>query len=104
MWQKLHGKTGRPIAVRLREHRHNLEKGLLEKSKLAHHTYEEGHKVGWDEARIWGIENNNRYRKYQELDHMACLTNLMSECSLNISPNWIPLISNEVHSSRGSLM
>jgi hypothetical protein len=24
----------------------------MEKSKLAKHAYEEGHKVGWDEARI----------------------------------------------------
>jgi predicted GIY-YIG superfamily endonuclease len=25
------GETGRPLAVRLREHRHNLQQGLLEK-------------------------------------------------------------------------
>jgi hypothetical protein len=29
------GETGRPLAVRLREHKHNLREGLLEKSKLA---------------------------------------------------------------------
>jgi hypothetical protein len=46
------GETGRPLAVRLREHRHNLKQGLLDKSKLAQHAYEEGHKVGWDKARI----------------------------------------------------
>jgi hypothetical protein len=34
--------TGRPLAVRLPEHRHNLKEGLLEKSKLAQHAYEEG--------------------------------------------------------------
>jgi predicted GIY-YIG superfamily endonuclease len=28
------GETGRPLAVRLREHGHNLQQGLLEKSKL----------------------------------------------------------------------
>jgi hypothetical protein len=37
--------TGRPLAVRLSEHRHNLKDGLLEKSKLAQHAYEEGHRV-----------------------------------------------------------
>jgi predicted GIY-YIG superfamily endonuclease len=47
------GETGRPLAVRLRGHRHNLKEGLLEKSKLAQHVYEEGHIVGWDEARIF---------------------------------------------------
>jgi hypothetical protein len=38
--------------VWLHEHRHNLKEGLLEKSKLAQNAYEEGHGVGWDEARI----------------------------------------------------
>jgi hypothetical protein len=60
------GETGRPLAVRLREHRHNLKQGLLEKSKLAKHTYEEGYKVGWDEARVLDIESHSKYRKYKE--------------------------------------
>jgi hypothetical protein len=37
--------------------------GLIEKSKLAQHAYEEGHRVSWDEARILEIESNSRYRK-----------------------------------------
>jgi hypothetical protein len=35
--------TGRPPAVRLREHRHNLQQGFLKKSKLTQNAYEEGH-------------------------------------------------------------
>jgi hypothetical protein len=50
--------------MRLHEHRHKLRESLLEKSKLAQHAYEEGHRVGWDEARILETESNNRYRKY----------------------------------------
>jgi hypothetical protein len=42
-------------AVRLREHRHNIKDGLLEKSKLAQHAYEEDHRVDRDEARILEI-------------------------------------------------
>jgi hypothetical protein len=35
---------------------------------------------------------------------MACLTNPISQPSVNISPIWIPLSSNEVsHSKRGSV-
>jgi hypothetical protein len=52
--------------VRLREHRHSLKEGLLEESKLAQHAYEEGHEVGWAEARILEVENNSRHRKYKE--------------------------------------
>jgi hypothetical protein len=49
------GETDRPLAVRLREHRYSLQQGLLEKSKLAQHAYEEGHRVGWDDARVLEI-------------------------------------------------
>jgi hypothetical protein len=40
------GETGRPVAVLLSEHRRNLKEDLAEKSKLARHAYEEGHRVG----------------------------------------------------------
>jgi hypothetical protein len=40
----------------LREHRHNLQQGRLEKSKLAQHAYEEDYIVGWDDGRILEIE------------------------------------------------
>jgi hypothetical protein len=96
--------TGRPLAVRLREHKHSLKEGLLEKSKLARHAYEEGHRVGWDEARILEIESNSRYRKYKESAHMACLTNPISQPSLDISPIWIPLICDEVNNTKGRLV
>jgi hypothetical protein len=90
--------------VRLREHKHNLREGLLEKSKSAQHAYEEAHRVGWDEVRILEIESNNRYRKYKESAHMACLTNPISQPNLDISPIWIPLISYEVCNSQGRLV
>jgi hypothetical protein len=37
--------------MQLREHRHNLKDGLLgkkNKTKLAHHAYGGGRRVGWD--------------------------------------------------------
>jgi hypothetical protein len=90
------GETSRPLAVQLREHSHSLKEGLLEKWKLAQHVCEEGHRVSWNEARIWEIESNSRYRKYKESAHMACLISLVSQPSLDISPIRIPFISNEV--------
>jgi hypothetical protein len=65
------GETGRPLVVRLHEHRHNLREGLLEKLKLAPHAYEEGRRVGWDEVMILEIESNSRYEKYKESSHMT---------------------------------
>jgi hypothetical protein len=69
------GETGRLLAVRLREHRHNSQQRLIEKSKLAQHSYEEGHRVGCDVATILEITSNSRYRKYNESAHMECFTN-----------------------------
>jgi hypothetical protein len=34
----------------------NLRQGLLEKSKLAQHAYEEGHKICWKGAKVLQIE------------------------------------------------
>jgi predicted GIY-YIG superfamily endonuclease len=94
------GETGRPLAVRLREHRHNLKEGLLEKSKLVQHAYEEDHKVMWDQARVLEVESNSRFRKYKESAHIACSTNPISQPSLDISPIWIPLNTDEVTKSK----
>jgi hypothetical protein len=77
--------------LQLYEHRRNLKECLLEKSKLAPHAYEEVHRVGWDEARILEIESNCRDRKYKEWAHMACLTNLISQPSLDILPSGFPI-------------
>jgi hypothetical protein len=100
MWQKLHWRkkqTSSRVALSTQAH---LQQGLLEKSKLAQHAYEEGHWIGWNDVRILEIESNSRYRKYKELAHMACLPNPISQPSLDISPIWIPLVSNEVSNSQ----
>jgi hypothetical protein len=65
--------------MQLCEDRQSLKENLLEKSKLVQHAYEEGHDVGWNEARILDTEGNRRYRKCKESSHMACLTNLISQ-------------------------
>jgi hypothetical protein len=70
--------------------RYNHKELILEQLKLAQHDYEEGHSVGWDDARILEIESNSRYRKYKELAHMTFLTNPISQPSLDISPTLIP--------------
>jgi hypothetical protein len=38
-------KTSRPLEVCIKEHKYNLSPGLLEKSNLAQHAYEEGQKL-----------------------------------------------------------
>jgi hypothetical protein len=79
------GETGRPLGVWIQKHRHNLREGLTEKSKLAQHAYEEGHRIGWEDAKILQIETNGRKRKLEESAHMACMANLISQPSLELS-------------------
>jgi hypothetical protein len=68
------GETGRPWAVRFREHRRNLEVHL-ERSRYAQHSFEENCQMIWKEAKILEIETNSIYRKYKEVAYMSCLQN-----------------------------
>jgi predicted GIY-YIG superfamily endonuclease len=72
------GETSRPLEVRIKEHKYNLTQGLLEKSKLAQHAYEEGHRIRWKEAKVLQIESNTAYRKYKEAAHMSLLDHPIS--------------------------
>jgi hypothetical protein len=68
---------------------------LLEKSKLAQHAYEEGHKICWNEAKVLQIDPNTTNRKYKESAHMFLLDHPISQPSLDISPIWTTVITAE---------
>jgi hypothetical protein len=90
------GETGRPLGVCLKEHQYNLKQGLLDKSKLAQHAYEGGHRVCWKEATVLQVEANIIWRIYKEAAHMAAAKESISQPSLEISPIWTTLINEEV--------
>jgi hypothetical protein len=77
--------TSRPLGVRIREH---IKQGLMGKSRLTKHAYEEGHRIQWKEAKAVQIETNNICRKNKEEAHMACTMNPICQPSLEISPIW----------------
>jgi hypothetical protein len=56
------GETGRPLSVRLKEHKYNLKAGLRERSKLAAHAFEEGHRVALHQAGVLEVECNSLCR------------------------------------------
>jgi hypothetical protein len=68
----------------------------IEKSKLAQHAYEEGHKIYWNEVKGLQIEPNTTYRKYKESVHISPVYYPISQPSLDISPIWTPTIAAEV--------
>jgi hypothetical protein len=72
------GEIGRPLAVRLEDHKYNLKEGLCDKSKLAAHAFEEGHRIARDRTEILQIECNPVFRKYKETAHMICSSNPIS--------------------------
>jgi hypothetical protein len=45
------GETSRALEECIKEHKYILTQGLLEKSKLAQHAYEESHEICWNEAK-----------------------------------------------------
>jgi hypothetical protein len=96
------GETGRSLGERIREQVNDLKQGLVEKSRLTKHAYEEGHHIQWKEAKAVQIETNNICRKYKEAAHMACFMNPISQPSLVISHIWVPLIREEVSRLQGS--
>jgi hypothetical protein len=58
--------TGRSLGVRIREHMTNLKQGLMEKSRLAKHDYEEEHHIQWKEAKVVQIETSNICRSVKK--------------------------------------
>jgi hypothetical protein len=70
--------------------------GLLEKSKLAQHTYKESHQIHWNKATVLQTEPNIIYRKYKKSTYMYLLCNLISQPSLDVPSIWIPAMSKEV--------
>jgi hypothetical protein len=77
-------KTSSSLEVRTKEHKYNLNQGLLEKSKLSR-AYAVGHKICWKETKVLQIEPNTTYRKYKKSAHMS-LVHLRS-----VNPAWAPL-------------
>ena len=87
------GETGRPLSVRLQEHKKATIRGETEKSGVAEHAWSEGdHKPLWDKTSIIGREQNWKIRKIKEAAHMALDANMFSKPSIDISPIWLPML------------
>jgi hypothetical protein len=89
-------KQAKPLEISNKEHRYNRTQGLLEKTQLTQHVYEEGHRICWNEAKILQIEPNTIHRKYKESAHMSLLDHPIIQPSLDISTIWAAVITAEV--------
>jgi hypothetical protein len=90
----------RPLGVWIGEHINNLKQGLMDKSRLAKHAYEEGYHTWWQKAKV-GLYLYNRkqqhVKKYNEAVHMAHIINQ------SVNPAWkSPLFGSHVFVSRSA--
>jgi hypothetical protein len=90
------GEKRRPLVVKLRENKQNLEEGNLERSKVVQHAFGENHHIVWKEAKSLETKTNSVYRKYNEMADKSCLKNSISQTCNEISPIWYALISKEL--------
>ena len=49
-------------------------------------SYKSSHQIDLNEGGVLKVEYNNKYRKLKEMAHVACLTILISQPSLESSP------------------
>jgi len=66
MWQELPGGNRQTVGRKTRGTQAKLGSRLLGKSRLAQHSFEENHRVLWEEAKILETEKNPAYTKYKE--------------------------------------
>ena len=86
------GETGRPLAVRLEEHRKATIRGETLKPGVAEHDWSDGgHRPAWQETTIIKKEPHWKIRKIKEAAHMALTSNPISKPSVDISPVWLLL-------------
>jgi len=99
------GETGRPLQVRVNEHKRNWEKMKREReegkdmdnvsSLLAAHAVEKNHKVQWDGVKILAKETNVKKRKIHEAAAMYLEENIVSQPSFELLPVWHSIVREE---------
>ena len=88
------GETGRPLKVRLEEHRKAIVRGEIEKSGMADHIWKENgnHLPLWDKVEIIDRVEHWRIRRLKESAHMLGYNDLLSRPSIELNTIWEPII------------
>ena len=89
------GESGRPLKVRIEEHKKAVTRGELDKSKMAIHVWKEkgDHNPLWNNTRVIDTERGWKQRKIKEAAHIAMSANCISQTSAEFSPMWFPLLT-----------
>ena len=86
--------TGRPLKVRLQEHRKAVVRGEIEKSGMADHIWKKNrnHLPLWDKVEIIDKAEHRRIRRLKESAHMLGNNDLLSIPSIELNTIWEPII------------
>lgn len=91
-----YGETKRPLNTRIKEHRENTKKGLVDKSKIAQHCWSENHHMDFEEAKIIHREPHFFKRKLIEASYIKLADQPISQSSVEIRPIWLPILKKEL--------
>ena len=88
------GETGRPLKVRLEEHRKAVVRGEIEKSGMADHIWKENgnHLPLWGKVEIIDRAEHWRIRCLKESVHMLGYNDLLSRPSIELNTIWEPIM------------
>ena len=88
------GEIGRPLKVRLEEHRKAVVRGEIEKSGMADHIWKEkeNHLPLLDKVEIIDWAEHWRIRRLKESAHMLGYNDLLSRPSVELNTIWEPII------------
>jgi len=99
-----YGETKRPLNIRIKEHRDNTRKGLVDKSKIAHHCWSENHQMNFNEAKIVHREPHFFKRKLIEASYIKLSDQPISQSSVEIRPLWLPILNKELKRRENEVM
>lgn len=91
------GETSRPVSVRYKEHQDLIRRRDFNKSRIAEHIIDTGHKIDWDNSKILAKETLSSKRKIIEsfciiMNGDKCFSNF----SVDINRVWLPLVNKEI--------
>lgn len=80
------GETKRPLEIRIKEHKRNVQLHDVGKSKVAEHVWTQNHKILFDNTEVLDHEQNSLKRKIKETIYIKyndtiCFSNQSVECS-----------------------
>jgi len=94
------GETKRPLQVRIKEHKYNVNKGNTANSKLAKHAWDNSHRFKFEETKIIHREPHYLKRKFIEATLIELNKDSISQSSVELRPLWLPHLKSHFQTKK----